>query len=129
MRDIRAAIGATTVNPDLLTSAETLQYQGYLRREEANALIMALAKDGVPIRQIVRRTGRSRGLVRNVIKGQATDVFRSRESTLDAYRSWLEAEWAAGSANAASSNSLMHPAPSYRRPPARLRSKSHRHRP
>ena len=96
MRDIRAAIGATTINPDLLTSAETLQYQGYLRREEANALIMALAKDGVPIRQIVRRTGRSRGLVRSVIKGQATDVFRSRESTLDAYRSWLEAEWAAG---------------------------------
>jgi transposase len=96
MRDIRVAVGATIINPDLLTKAEKLQYQGYLRREEANALIMALAKDGVPIKQIVRRTGRSRGLVRSVIKGQATDVFRVRESTLDAYRSWLEAEWAAG---------------------------------
>ncbi len=96
MRDIRAAIGATIINPGLLTRAETLQYQGYLRREEANAMIMALAKDGVPIKQIVRRTGRSRGLVRSVIKGQATDIFRARESTLDAYRPWLEAEWAAG---------------------------------
>ena len=31
MRPIRAAIGATTVNPELLTSAERLQYEGYLR--------------------------------------------------------------------------------------------------
>ena len=34
MRPIRAAIGATTINPELLTCAERLQYEGYLRREE-----------------------------------------------------------------------------------------------
>ncbi len=34
MRQIRAAIGATTINPALLTAAEKLQYDGYLRREE-----------------------------------------------------------------------------------------------
>ena len=39
MRPIRAAIGATTINPKLLTCAERLQYEGYLRREETNAAI------------------------------------------------------------------------------------------
>jgi len=33
MRQIRTAIGATTINPDLLTAAERLQYEGYFRRE------------------------------------------------------------------------------------------------
>jgi transposase len=44
-RQIRAAIGATTINPELLTAAERLQYEGYQRREEVNAAILALAKD------------------------------------------------------------------------------------
>lgn len=101
MREIRTAIGATTINPELLTSAEKIQYQGYFRREEANALIMALAKDGVPVKQIVRRTGHSRGLVRSVIKGQRTDIFRVRESTLDTHLPWLEAQWAKGRHNGA----------------------------
>lgn len=35
MRGIRAAIGATMVNPVLLTSAERLRFQGYLRRQKA----------------------------------------------------------------------------------------------
>ena len=68
MRQIRAAIGATTINPSLLTAAERIQYEGYLRREEANAAILGLAKDGVSIKEIVRRTGYSRGLVRNVLR-------------------------------------------------------------
>src|SRR5580658_6197962 len=54
MRQIRAAIGATTINPELLTAAERLQYEGYQRREEVNAAILALAKDNVPIKEIVR---------------------------------------------------------------------------
>jgi transposase len=41
MRQIRAAIGAATINPELLTAAERLQYEGYLRREEENAVIPA----------------------------------------------------------------------------------------
>jgi hypothetical protein len=47
MRPIRATIGATTIKPDLLTCAERLQYEDYLRREEINAAILALARDGV----------------------------------------------------------------------------------
>ncbi len=70
MRQIRSAIGATTIDPKLLTAAERLQYEGYLRREETNATILALSKSGTPIKQIVRQTGHSRKLVRQVIRGE-----------------------------------------------------------
>jgi Transposase len=82
MRLIRNAIGATTIDRELLTSADRLQHDGYLRREEANAAIMAMAKDGVSIKQIVRQTGHSRKTVRQVIRGARADVFRSRMNSL-----------------------------------------------
>src|ERR1700754_2208017 len=44
MRQIRSAIGATTIDSKLLTAAERLQYEGYLRREETSAAILALSK-------------------------------------------------------------------------------------
>jgi transposase len=69
MRQIRQVIGSTTINPHLLTCAERLQYEGYLRREETNTMVEALATEGVPIKQIVRRTGLSRGTVRQILRG------------------------------------------------------------
>ena len=63
MRQIRGVLGATTVDPKLLTAAERIQHEGYLRREETNLAILALAKEGAAIKEIVRRTGHSRGLV------------------------------------------------------------------
>lgn len=54
MRQIRAAVGATAINPDLLTSAERLQYEGYLRREETNAAVVTQIKAGVPLRRIAK---------------------------------------------------------------------------
>ena len=99
MRQIRAAIGATVVDPALLTAAERLQYEGYLRREETNSAISEQAEAGLPIREIVRRTGHSRGYVRAVLRGRRTEVFRSRESSLDPWLTWLDAEWAAGHHN------------------------------
>ena len=66
MRQIRAAIGAATIDPDLLTAAERIQYEGYLRREDANAAILARAENGASIKEIVRETGHSRGLVRRM---------------------------------------------------------------
>jgi transposase len=101
MRPIRAAIGATTINPELLTCAERLQYEGYLRREETIAKILALAKDGTAIKQIVRKTGHSRNRVRQVLRGDRGDVFRTRQSSLDACLPLLDAQWASGCRNAA----------------------------
>jgi len=96
MRAIRGAIGATTISPALLTSAEKLQYESYLRREETNAAIGALAREGLSIRQIVRRVGHSRNLVRQVLRGERTEVFPSRQSTIDAYLPFLDAQWTGG---------------------------------
>lgn len=101
MRQIRATIGAASINPELLTAAERIQYEGYLRREETNAAILELAKAGVTIKEIVRRTGNSRGLVRRVLRGQRSDVFRVRESSLELYLPWLDAQWSAGRRNGA----------------------------
>ncbi len=47
----------------------------------------------------MRRTGHS-GLVRQVLRGHRNDVFRSRESSLETYLEWLDAQWAAGKRNA-----------------------------
>ena len=99
MRQIRAAIGAATINPALLTAAEKLQYEGYLRREETNAAILAMAKEGATIKEIVRRTGYSRGLTRKVLRGQRSDIFRVRSSSLDPYLPWLDEQWTAGCRN------------------------------
>ena len=101
MRQIRAAIGATVINPALLTAAERLQYEGYLRREEINAVIVKHDETGLAIREIVRRTGHSCGYVRAVLRGQRPDVFRVRESSLESYLPWLDAHWAAGHRNGA----------------------------
>lgn len=101
MRQIRSAIGATTINSDLLTCAERIQYEGFLHREETNTAILSLAKEGVPIKQIVRRTGHSRKLVRQVVRGEHNDVFRSRQSSLETHLPWLDAQWNNGSRNAA----------------------------
>lgn len=100
MRQVREVIGAATIDPARLTAAERIQYEGYLRREEADAAIRALAEAGVSIRQICQRLGHSRKVVRAVLRGERTDVFRVRQSSLDAYRPWLNAQWEAGSRNA-----------------------------
>jgi transposase len=101
MRQIRSVIGATTIDPKLLTAAERIQYEGYLRREETNAAILALSKNGTPIKQIVRQTGHSRKLVRQVVRGEHEDIFRTRQSSLDGHLPWLDDQWAAGCRNGA----------------------------
>ncbi|MGN6424323.1 MAG: ISL3 family transposase [Asticcacaulis sp.] len=101
MRQVRTAIGATVINPDLLTSAERLQYEGYLRREDANAAVLKQSASGTSIREITRLTGHSRGLVRKILRGQRSDVFRVRESSLELHLPWLDEQWAAGHRNGA----------------------------
>lgn len=101
MRQIRGVLGATTVDPKLLTAAERIQHEGYLRREETNLAILALAREGAAIKEIVRRTGHSCRLVRKVLRGQHADVFRAREHSLEVHLSWLEAQWTEGLRNSA----------------------------
>ena len=95
MRLIRRTIGAATINPKLLTSAERLRYEGYLRRKEIDAVIRQLAKDGLSIKAIVRCSGHSRKLVRDVLRGQRTEIFPTRQSSLEPYVPWLDEQWAA----------------------------------
>jgi len=101
MRQIRAALGAATIDPALLTAAERLQYEAYLRREDVNAAVLELHKVGVAMREIVRRTGHSRGLVRRVLRGQRSEVFQPRETSLERHLLWLDTQWALGKHNGA----------------------------
>jgi hypothetical protein len=50
---------ATIIKPALLTCAERIQYDGFLRRQEDNQIIKDLAKNNASIKEITRRTGRS----------------------------------------------------------------------
>lgn len=101
MRDIRNAVGAAAINPALLTAAERIQYEGYLRRKETSAAIKAHAANDLSIKEIARRTGHSRRLVRSVLRGGRTDIFRCRENSLEPWLGWLDDQWAAGERNGA----------------------------
>jgi transposase len=100
MRQIRKAVGSTIIDPRLLTYAERLQYEGYQRRQETNDAILELSKQGIPIKQIVKRTGHSRKLVRSALRGQRSDVFRVRQSSLEEWLPWLDSRWGQGARNA-----------------------------
>lgn len=100
MRQIRKAIGSAIIDPGLLTYAERLQYDGYLRRQQTNETILELSKQGIPIKQIVKRTGHSRKLVRSVLRGQRCDVFRVRQSSLEEWLPWLDSRWGQDARNA-----------------------------
>jgi transposase len=101
MHAIRIALGIGIVDPKRLTRAERRQHSGWLRRKNENAAILALATQGVAIKDIVRRTGRSRKLVRQVVRGSRMDVFRSRMHSLDPFIEQLETAWTGGCRNGA----------------------------
>ena len=101
MRSIRQVLGSAVIDPNLLTRAERIQFDGYLRRQECHRIIQQLAKAGISIKEITRRTGRSRKLVRSVLRGEDGDVFRCRSNMLQPYLVWLGSEWTAGCHNGA----------------------------
>lgn len=100
MRQVREVVGAATINPALLTAAERIQYEGYLRRQETDAGIRALAEAGVPIRRICQRLGHSCRVVRAVLRGERMDIFRVRQSSLEACSPWLDTQWDVSNRNA-----------------------------
>ena len=101
MQGARAAVGSGVVDPAALSCAELRQHSNWLRREEENAAILALATQGVALKEIVRLTGKSRGLVRQVVRGGRKDIFRSRVSSLDPFLKQLDEDWATGCRNGA----------------------------
>ena len=101
MRPIRSAIGTPTITPELLTPAEKLRYESYLRRDDTNAAIAKVVRDGLSIKQIVRRLGHSRNAVRQTLRGGRADMFQTRQRSLDPYYLFLEGHWNGGCRNGA----------------------------
>jgi transposase len=69
--------------------------------EEENAVILTLAKVGISIKEIARRMSRSRLIVRQVVRGGRTDMFRSRTNSLGSFLEQPDAEWTNGCRNGA----------------------------
>jgi transposase len=83
MRDVRRAFGQDAVELATLTAAERIQYEGWKRRAAEQETIHSLHTEGIGIKEIVRRTGRSRKLARDVLRGGRTEPFRPRASSLE----------------------------------------------
>lgn len=101
MHEVRRALGQGPVDPATLTAAERLQYEGWVPRTEAEAVVLALHGEGLALKEIVRRTGRSRKLVREILRGGRTEPFRPRASSLEPWLDRLNSEWDAGCRNGA----------------------------
>lgn len=101
MPAIRRTVGSGPLDPTMLTAAEKLQYDGFHRRQKTNRMVLKMVDDGVPIKRIVRLTGLSRGLVRQIMRGEREDIFRVRQSSLTPWLLRLEKEWRGGCRNGA----------------------------
>ena len=101
MPEIRTVLGSGSVDPGVLTKAEQLQHEGFMRRCQTNREVRRMADDGVPIKRIVRMTGLSRNLVRQILRGEREDAFRLRESNLEPWLPRLTREWEGGCRNGA----------------------------
>jgi transposase len=99
MGGIRKAMGGGPVDPASLTATLRKQHTGWLRREQENAAIQGLAKTGMTIKDIVRKTGRSRGLVRKILPGARGDIFRTRMNSLEPFMTRLDTAWTDGQRN------------------------------
>ncbi len=60
-----------------------------------------MAREGAPIKAIVRRTALARGTVRRILRGEHADVFRTRQSSLEPWLPILDAQWTEGCTNGA----------------------------
>ena len=101
MTAIRRIVGTAVIDPALLTRAERIQYDGYLRRRQTDAAIMELAKSGLGIKAIVaapdaaaRRSGRS-------CAASGPTSFAAGRARSSPGLQQLDREWIAGCHNGA----------------------------
>ena len=92
----RALSPERLVDPETLSKAERIQWDAAMIREAVNGQVPALASQGVPVKVMARTTGLSRQTIRKIVRGQRHDIFRTRQSSLDAWIVQLEAEWTGG---------------------------------
>ena len=91
MQAIRKAVGSDVIDPTVLSCAERRQHSGWLRREEENTAILGLVKQGVAIKEIVRLTGKSRGLVRAILHNSLGERSQQAGRRIDDPRFQLSA--------------------------------------
>lgn len=101
MRAIREAPASNAVDPLLLTCAERRQWDGFQRRKETRDAVLALTRNGVPIKEVVRQLGLARKTVRQIVRGGGLDIFRTRGNTLEPHLATLDAYWRDGCRNGA----------------------------
>ncbi len=92
MRQVREVVGAATIDPALLTAAERIQTWVTYGGRRRNAAIRALAEAGVPI----RRSANVLATAARCACGPTWGAYRRlpvRQSSLDAYLPWLDAQW------------------------------------
>ncbi len=93
------AEAATAMPP--MTSAERRHWERWRRQHDAYDEVMRLDREGVPIKEIVRRLAIGRNTARRWLRGAAPDPFRPRRSMLEPHRATLERRWAEGCHNGA----------------------------
>jgi transposase len=89
-REVRSAAqqdtaeAATTLMPPL-TSAERRHWERWRRQRDVYDEVMRLSREGMSIKEIVRRLSIGRNTARRWLRGAAPDPFRPRRSMLEPY--------------------------------------------
>jgi transposase len=84
-----------------MTSAERRHWERWRRQRESYDEVIRLQKQGIPIKEIVRRLSIGRNTVRRWLRGASPDLFRPRRSMLEPHRPMLARRWAEGCHNGA----------------------------
>jgi transposase len=84
-----------------MTSAERRHWDRWLRQRDTYDEVVRLRREGLPIKEIVRRLGIGRNTARRWLRGATPDPFRPRRSMLELHRAMLERRWAEGRHNGA----------------------------
>jgi hypothetical protein len=72
MGQIGQVLGSATIDPVLQAPAERIQHVGCRHRDAADIVIAERVATGMPIKEIVRCTGCSRGIIRKILRVQRT---------------------------------------------------------